>query len=535
MISERIQTPADLRAEQEPWPAPVPFTRPTPPPLNLADAIPSTLPMLRDFIATQAEALQVQPDAVALLSVGLASLAAARTFEMELRDGWRETAPLWVAYLGIPGEGKSTVLAAVSKPVYLWQSAEREHLRHPLAAYAEERRGIEARMTGTRAKLARVKPSAAEKLAKECADLSHALENMPELPAPVLISANVTPEAARDALAANGEKLALLAPEMDAGQLMGTRYATNAKNAKNSGANVDLFLSAWIGEPCSALRVGRSISLERPALAMILAVQPVAMREVLRDPIAQGRGMIDRFLFVQPPSRLGSREMEPPPLPDNLRDWWADALRRVLDLPWPGRVILTANGPARSEAAPRIIRPDAEAAACFLQLRQDIEIRMRPDADLAPLAGFASKMPGQIARIALAFHVLENPGAETLGLATMQAACAWAPFLFAHARAVRGDAAESETVRQSRRLLAAIQRHRLQTTTARDCLRLVQGESVPTADACKKLIEELVERGFLRELPATVEQRQSGRPPSPAYAVNPATHGPIPQEFLRDI
>lgn len=506
----------EARADANPWPEPVPFTRPTPPPLDLAEAIPSTLPVLRDFIIAQAEALQVSPDAVALLSVGLASLAASRTFEIEPRLGWREIAPLWTVFLAEPGERKSALLHALAAPVYSWQSAERELLKYALASYAEQRRGTEARLSGVRSKLARAKPEEARQFEEDADKFARTLENMPELCAPVLTSANVTPESARDALAANGEKLALLTGEADAGQLMGTRYA------KNGEANVDLFLSSWTGEPCPALRVGRSIPLARPALAMIIAVQPAAVREVLRDAAAQGRGLVDRFLFVLPASNLGFREMEPPPVPESLASWWGESIRRVLELPWPGRVILNGTGPTRSEAAPRILPLSQNAAACLLQLRKDIETRMRPDADLAPLAGFASKLPGQIARIALAFQVLENPNAEMVGLAPIQAACAWAPFLVEHARVVRGDAAEGETVRHARRLLAAIQRHRPPTATARDLFRLIQGEAVPTAEACAELIAELVERGYLRELPANTEPKSGGRPSAKNYAVNPA-------------
>lgn len=50
---------------------------------------------------------------------------------------------------------------------------------------------------------------------------------------------------------------------------------------------------------------------------MILAVQPAAVREVLSDSFAQGRGLVDRFLFIQPPSKLGYREMQPPAVPMN--------------------------------------------------------------------------------------------------------------------------------------------------------------------------------------------------------------------------
>lgn len=502
---------------REPWPEPVAFTRPAPPSLDLDCAIPATLPLLRNFVTAQARALQVSPDAVALLSVGLASLAASRTFEMEPSPGWRETAPLWTVALAAPGERKSALLAALTAPVHHWEQAERDRLRHDLATYAEKRRASEARLAHVRSKLAKDPADGVRQLEDESNTLACTLENMPELFTPTLLSADCTPEAARDALAANGEKLGFVSAEVDAAKIMGSRYS------KNGGANVDLFLSAWIGDYCSALRVGRSIPLVRPALAMILTVQPAAVREVLRDAAAHGRGLLDRFLFVEPPSLLGNRDLQPPPVPVDVAEWWRQSIACVLNLPWPGRVILTENGPARSESPPRMVRPDAEAAACLLDLRTELEPRIHPDGDLAPLAGFVSKLPGQIIRIALAFHVLENPDAKTMALPTMQAACAWAPFLIEHALAVRGNAAEGETVREARRLLAAITRQGHQSVTARDCQRLVQSDTVPTAEACAPLIDELVERGYLRVLEHS-DPRGPGRPPSPTYAVNPATH-----------
>lgn len=508
--------PTSVKDQNSTWTEPAPFSRATPAPLDLAVAIPPTMHELSEFIKAQSVALQVSPDAVALLVMGITSLAASRAFECEPQPGWRETAPLWTVFLAEPGERKSALLAALAEPVHRWQSVEREYLRHALAGYAEFRRVIEARLSGVRAKLARCKPGETRKLEEESVALAHSLENMPELCAPVLVSANVTPEAARDALAANGEKLALISAEVDAGQLMGTRYA------KSGGANMDLFLSAWSGDPCPVLRVGRNIPLARPALSMILAVQPAAVREVLRDPAAMGRGMIDRLMFVQPTSSLGFRQMRPPPVPDELASWWHDSISRILSYPWCGRVVINGTGPVRSDAAPKMVGLSEEAASCLLKAREELEAGMRPDAALAPIAGFCSKLPGMIVRIALALHVLENPDSETIELATMKAACAWIPFLIEHTRAVRGEAAESETFRNSRRLLDAIKRSGQTTVTARDCLRLIQCDSVQTAEACSELIGELVERGYLREQQVQATPRPPGRPASKVYDVNPS-------------
>ena len=63
-----------------------------------------------------------------------------------------------------------------------------------------------------RSKLAKAKPDEARKLEKECDELAQRSKSIVKFFAPVLTSSNVTPEAARDALAANGEKLLTCLP-----------------------------------------------------------------------------------------------------------------------------------------------------------------------------------------------------------------------------------------------------------------------------------------------------------------------------------
>lgn len=503
------------RVEAQPWPTPSPLTRLAPPILNLAVAIPPKLTMMREFCEAVAVSLQVPSDSVPALVVALASIGTARALEIEPAPGWRETAPMWFAVLAESGERKSALLSLLAHPVFAWQTNERDHLRHELAAYAERRRIAEARLAGKRDQAKRAKTGeGSAKLERDALDLVATLENLPPLAAPELITSDCTPEAARDLLARNGEKLAIVSAEIDACQLMGNRHA------KSGAPNIDLFLKGYTGDPAPSHRVGKDVPLTRPALTFVLCVQPEALREVLRNRTAKDRGLVPRLCLVAPESRMGTRlDLNPGEIPLHLREWWGTSVRRLLDLKWPGRVILTASGLARHEGEPRVLTLDPEARAVFDPLRLDLEKRSGPDGDLRPLCSFTAKLPGTIARIALALEALSNPATEVITGETMRAACEWAPWLISHARHVLGDAAESEEVKHARRLLCAIHRHRLAELTAREAQRNADGL---TAAEVMDALGVLQDTNWLRPLPPAIPLAVGGRPPSPRFAVNPA-------------
>jgi hypothetical protein len=445
-----LDLPAARAEASAPWPKPRALSVSCAPVLDLEKCIPPSLARLREFCAATAEALQVPPDAVPPLAVALASLGTARALEVELSPQWRETGPLWFAVLAEPGERKSALLGLLSAPVHAWQAEQREHLRHALAAYAERRRTLEARLQGVRSAIQRAKGPDVAKLERDALELAANLESLPPLCAPELVTSNATPEAVRDLLARNGEKLALVSAETEAGTLTGSRYA------KTGAANLDLFLAAFTGDPAPSHRIGKDTPLARPSLAHALCVQPEALADVLRDPVARGRGFVDRLCMVRPPSRMGTRILHPAAVPPPLLQWWGDAVRRLLDLPWPGRVALDSSGPVRLSSGPRVLRLDPAAVASFDALRADLESRSGEGGDLRPVCGFVSKLPGVVARIALALESLRDPSAERITGETMRAAVAWASPLLGHFRAILGDAAEAPETKLARRLLAAI-------------------------------------------------------------------------------
>jgi hypothetical protein len=485
---------------------------PPPPTLDLEKAIPPGLAPFREYCAAVAEALQVPPDMVAPLALALASIGTARALEVELSPQWRETAPLWFAALAEPGERKSALLGLLSAPLHKWQADERDYLRHALAAYCERRRTLDARLVGLRSQLQKAKGPDVDTLQRNALDLAATLENLPMLAAPELVTSDATPEALRDLMGRNGEKVALVSAEMDAGQLTGARYG-------KGGANFDLLLKAFTGDPSPCHRIGKDIPLERPALSLVLCVQPAAVAEVLRDAYAKDKGLVPRLCLIAPASRMGTRALHPDPVSPDLLQWWGDTLRRLLDLKWPARVVLTPDGPTRHEGPPRILRLTPEASTAFDVLRAPLESRTSEDGDLRPVCGYASKLAGVVARLALAMQAMQDPAAAFITADTMRAACEWAPFLLAHFRAVLGDAAESAEVKLARRLLAQVKRNNLAELSARDALRLLSHGTGLTMEELTPALELLIEGDWLRELTAAPQETKKK---SPRYTVNPA-------------
>ena len=87
-------------------------------------------------------------------------------------------------------------------------------------------------------------------------------------------------------------------------------------------------LKAHSGDPERIDRIGRhSIYLEHPRLTIGLSPQPDVVRGLASKPELSSRGLLARFLYLLPPSPLGSRSLESHPIPDEVSQAYNDGLR----------------------------------------------------------------------------------------------------------------------------------------------------------------------------------------------------------------
>jgi len=86
--------------------------------------------------------------------------------------------------------------------------------------------------------------------------------------------------------------------------------------ADNKPVN-DVFLKAHVGDMIKVHRVGReSEYIERPAITMGLCIQPTILENLGHKRLLQDSGLLARFLFAMPQTKLGIGTFETPAISD---------------------------------------------------------------------------------------------------------------------------------------------------------------------------------------------------------------------------
>ena len=122
-------------------------------------------------------------------------------------------------------------------------------------------------------------------------------------------------------MADNDEKMSVLSDEGGIFDILAGRY--------NGGIpNLDLFLQSHSG---SSVRVDRgsrkTVHMESPALTMGLSPQPEVLKSLTSKNGFRGRGLLARFLYALPESRLGFRLLDCDPVPDNVLHEYKNGIR----------------------------------------------------------------------------------------------------------------------------------------------------------------------------------------------------------------
>lgn len=245
----------------------------------------------------------------------------------------------------------------------------------------------------------------------EIADIAEAEAQLTVVPVlPKLYANDATPESLAVAFDEQGGVFAVLSDEGGIIDVLAGLYS-------NGVANVDVVLKGYDRSPCRIRRKDREIDMN-PCLTFGLAVQPVTLRNFAGKRSFQGRGMAERILFAVPQSTLGFREHDKPAPGQPLVDAYDSAIHRILN-----------------DTRPRTLSLSNEAEADLRDFRRGIETMLRPGGKLAEFAGWGSKLPGNLARIAGLIGLIEQPGADEIDAHTMTRSLDLGALLIDHALA----------------------------------------------------------------------------------------------------
>lgn len=493
----RAQVQDDLDSD------PVPLTNRVPIPPFPVDALPKTI---ADMVAAVAEHTQTDPAMAATSAISTLAACVGGRVEIEVRHGWTEPLCLHTASVSAPGERKSAVQAAMVKPVY---AAERKLVdkvtpdhrdavtRRDVALKSAERLRNAAAKTDDPDEQGRLTNAAVFAMAE--ADGIH----VPAIPR--LVCDDITPEALGSLLAEQDGKAALISAEAGVFDIIGGRYSGNI-------ANLDIWLKGHSGDPVRVDRKNRPPEyIAKPALTLGLMVQPSVIDAIAGHREFRGRGLLARFLFAYPTSKVGRRRVETAPVPEAVETEYGAAVE----------ALAYTLGVRHGE--PAVLKLTDTAHTAMVRIGEAVEPALGDDGDLAALKDWGSKYVGAAARIAGILHMAErgvSDGlAEPVSADTVHAAWQIAEYYRACAIRAFSDMGADQATADAQYLLERITRAHDGELSERDIFNAASRSRFKSMADIRPGIGLLVDHGWL--IPLDAAKPTGGRPASQRYKIHP--------------
>jgi len=499
------------------WGEPTPLDRHVTVPAFPVEVFP---PWLADQVTAVAEFTQTDPAMAGAVALGTLAACAGGRLEVEARPGWRVPTNLYLAVVAKPGERKSPVQMAMTAPLRAAEVELAEHAR-PMATEAETLRDI-AQVAVEKAKNAAAKSTKEERdaLAAEAIAAAKAAEAITIPTVPRLLCDDTTPERLAGLLEENQGRIALISDEGGIFDTIAGRYSRLP--------NLDVFLKAHDGSEMRVDRIGRGAQfVAKPALTVSLMVQDSVLRRVGANQDFRGRGLLARFFFILPRSKVGSRLVDPEPVPTPTSSHYADNMRKLV------RTLAEWSDPAA-------ISLTEDARKLLFEAMRAIEDRLGPGGVLDHIAEWATKLAGATVRVAGLLHLaheLENGWRLPIDGPTMADAIKLADVLAAHYRAATEAMGLDRTTEDAGYLLPIIRRIAqpavaMTTThvfTVRELFSAVTRSRFPKVRDMTAALDLLQDHDWIMRLPDP-ERDGPGRKPSPKYALNPAAKSAVSAE-----
>lgn len=503
-LAQIVGTRHDAAAELgRRWQQPIPLSKQYDRPPFPVEHLPN---WLTEHAVAVSDAIQVPLDFPAVMGLAMLAVCAGGRVELQAKERYVEPLNLYTLVTARSGERKSAVFREMFGPLVEFEEALREERRLDTAEAAALRKVAEKTLERAQTAAAQAAGNERQQRMQEVATAAREAESIRVPPDFQLIADDSTPESLATLLADQGGRIALLSPEGGVFGQMAGRYSPNGE------PNLDVYLKGHSGDLLRINRRGRFESVPRPALTIGIAVQPGVIRSLARHEEFDDRGVIARFLYALPTSRVGYRDPDAPPIPAAAADQYAS---QVKTLAW------TLH---RIDNPPHRLRLDPEAAQMRSAFEAAIEPRLREDGgDLFHIEKWASKLTGAVVRIAgllhLAMHVREG-WVSPVGVDAFEPATQIGRYFLGHALATFDLMGADPVLEQARRALDWMVKQERPWFTQRDAFEALKGKSIPGVKELAPVLALLESHGFIRRRPDARERRR-GRPRSPVFDVNP--------------
>ena len=468
------------------WEDPIPFDEIDTPPFPV-DCLPAPAAAYVDELA---ESTQTPPEMSATMVLGVLGIAFQRRYVVVINPDWVEPLCLYLLSIAAPGERKSAVESATTKPVFACEAKQRDIEAVEIMQNRAERDLLEKRLEAVKKTAANAKNrEQMEDARSEMLELSAQLAEFKDLHPTRLIVDDTTPEKLVDIMNEQGGSIAIVSSEGGIFDAMAGRY--------DRTYNFDVYLKAFSGDFISIDRIGRkSNHVENPRLTMALTVQPNVIQGLMSNDVFRGRGLCGRFLYAVCRSRVGHRKVSPAPVTPETKKAYYDFVTRILLDQGSGEVHL-------SQEADRLRE---EYQTC-------IEARLLNE--LESMQDWGNKITGTMIRIAALLHLSSFPASEPISAETMTAAIKIAEFYFIHAQAAYQVMGADESMDGAKYAWKRIDGADKDQISRSEIFNLCRGR-FKKADDLEPVLQILIDMGYMKEM-----LEETGGRPKKMYALNP--------------
>lgn len=414
--------------------------------------------LLGDAARAIADGVQA-PDALAAGSVlASAALAAQAHADIVMPHGQRSPLSVMVITGAKSGDRKSATDAVASKPA---EDHRREQARQHAVGLQEFEQAQANRQKGT----------------------------IPE-PAPVACSLTVSKATVEGlhALLRNQPHVGVFSGE--GGELLGGHSMREDRRC----AGLAWYLKAWGAETLDTLTRGDGLSiLLGRRVSLHALVQPVLLRGLLIDPLAQGQGFLARCFVAEPASLAGTRLFKlGNPNEEPAVKMYHAALRHLLST----SPVTNPHGDG-NELETRPLHMSDDAAALWIEFYNAVEADQADGKPLSAARAFASKAAEHAARIAGIVQIVENPMATEVTASTMAGAIEVTVFYISEHLRLTGAGIDDRRYGLLRMLAEWMQSRG--TVPHSDVLQRAPNPiRALKAPGIAPLLDELTQRGYIR-------------------------------------
>jgi hypothetical protein len=442
------------------------------------------------------------PEGLAVFGIlGAVSSAIGHRIKVSPKKGWEEVINLYLLAILPSGNNKSAVLKACTFPLIEWEKTQAELLGPKIKKALSKQKTIEEQIKQRRTKAIKEKDHDLQILEfHEIAEMEANLEEISFLPQVFLTDA--TPESLAKNVCEQKGRSAVISDEGGVMDVLGGLYSKGQ-------ANINIILNGSDGGHVRIKRQEASIDIN-PLLTFCLFAQPAVMHNMAQQRTFSGKGLLERFLYLIPETKLGFRTHNTKPISDEIKNAYGKNLTELLEV-----CMNTELEPSHYW----LLTLSKDSSLAFSKFQQEIERELRPTGKLYSVRGWGGKVCGYSLRIAGCLHAMNHGvGEGEIDMDTMTRSIELTRLLIDHALFAFDDMGSDQTSDDIRAVQKWIKEGNQFAFNKNDCHRAFGGRFKGVREL-EEILEILEQNGILSG-PIDVPAGGRGRP-SIFYRVNP--------------